>query len=463
MLKDCNILGQTPFHLAVDNPECLSSLLIATKDRSLFSQANKFGHTPLAYVLAASGKMCRNGKMVHQCTECNCSESMKLLLEAGASLHLFRADSVLYCQPQYFLQDFLSEASESAKWVYASVLKQKRELLKASALQSLPQGQWDDLGLPSSSVLDAKVPAVIKALQTRGIEVPERGANFETGYYRDPGYYSLYMQLSDVHDADIFWGLGFRDTDVPSWRTGPSVEGKMLLKAHSMLYNLGASDRFQDEWVEFGNRNWLHDFLKTVSSAVFTDGCQCVCTLHGCTPFTMLLKGFAWLSVNFFFTGIFSPDTDAAPFFLRDSELAFDKTQYQEVLRFMTFEALQIPHTCCDPDNDTFCCQGPSLCPNLSFEWNDRCRWKPRCPEELSELESEHSLELVCFEKLLTGLETELDMGFEKSTNLGQDLLHFWRAVWKVRVNTALIQLEGDNQSPEEALEEWNCRRQELD
>ncbi|KAK4655006.1 hypothetical protein QC762_0071520 [Podospora pseudocomata] len=43
MLREYNVLGKTPFHLAVGNPECLRLLLAATKETSLFDEIDNHG------------------------------------------------------------------------------------------------------------------------------------------------------------------------------------------------------------------------------------------------------------------------------------------------------------------------------------------------------------------------------------------------------------------------------------
>lgn len=454
MLREYNVLGQTTFHLAVGNQECLRLLLAATKETSLFDEIDNHGQTPLACALYLSGRKCKNRTAPSQCTDCICSQSILLLLEAGASLHLFRDGGTSQPGQTYYLQGFLSQASERGKWTYAEYVKQQREVLKAFALQSLPRSTWAVLGLTNPDVLDAKIPGVVQALNEQGTEIPDFAENFKTGTYEDPGYYLLlYMLLGNPHDADIFWDLGFRDTCLPLFPgyghdgynslnylywlhnhgvnfhspiIDPSLDGRISFRAHLVLYELGYSLSFDDSWVGFGNKHWFHHILTNVQSesTLSRDNCQCRCTRQGCTSLTFLLKGFQARTIRPLPVG--SPPIT----FLRHSKGIFERVHHQEVLRLVTFQAFQLPHTCCYPRHDCLCHVPYPLNSSPSSSCQDgRCRWKPQCSEELSEIEAEHRFEFACFEKLLGELETELEMILENPKKSNEDILNFWQMV----------------------------------
>jgi hypothetical protein len=98
-------------------------------------------------------------------------------------------------------------------------------------------------------------------------------------------------------------------------------------------------------------------------------------------------------------------------------------------LRFLTFTALGIPHTCCD----------------FSF-------WKQyRCPaEDPEEIENEHAYELERLEQLLDEFESEVIEILQDPGRGLDDLKDFWTGTWCDRVREVRADLDRDHLSDAE-------------
>ncbi|KAK0744475.1 hypothetical protein B0T21DRAFT_389806 [Apiosordaria backusii] len=506
-LNERNALGQTPFHLAASSPDCLEILLETTDSLLPFSEINVHNLTPLGCALAYSGRHCRNGISRRRCSRCNCAKPLAMLLRAGSPLTLYRNDDLpWYLEAIVSLPGLFSLASERCKRRYAHHLRARRELLKKFALHCLPATEVAILELDSSKILDAKIPAVIGALERHGIKIPDfaEGADSAPGENRGDGHFTVYMQLVDPEDADIFWRLGFEDIDFPIWREdsstppaifsamcrnypylewldnhgadlltrqlGPMNEGKALLSAHIVFWELGlfAGSYFNNMWpitVETIARldvSRLKDYqwpcrmvlYSSETCANLYDQCRCRCSVNGCSPFIFMLKAFAvYCHANHNLE-------EPAPFlgyliFLGDSGENIDRDQHRAAFRFFTFEALGLAHTCCHPNHDDAGCRWRYPCVDshyTHFYGSGRCRWNPRSDEEIGELESEHAYELGLLEELLLQLETQFDSIADVAVHDINHAIQFWKNDWKAVVSEALENLDGDNLTDDEIL-----------
>lgn len=247
---------------------------------------------------------------------------------------------------------------------------------------------------------------------------------------------SIYQALSDPRDAELFFRLGFHDTD--SWcsadpaeldetwfcldrnviylrwlaKHGPSSwqfksfeSGRGTFVANFTFMTIGIDlTNLPKFWIfnkiRSGNslnstasrsgeslplderRAWIHEVNAAVLPAEIADNCHCKCSPGGCTPVVSLLKGISrW---DWYVSGrarrnspehSVAEDTDSPEDSIAGDTNSSEDTpqrasnsfptyfaQYLELfgrdlgvrhhtaaLRYVTFTALGIPHSCCDP------------------------------------------------------------------------------------------------------------------
>lgn len=215
-------------------------------------------------------------------------------------------------------------------------MKDRRDKLKQLALDNLPATEVEQLGLVPGRVLDSLASRVVHLLQDRGVCIPEALA------VRRNKSLSVYQALCVSWDAELFFRVGFHDTDswcncnvdaaefddAPNlvqdlpylhwlakhgsmscplksfesamdiftanytyWRIGEEVEGNIYW---SFDDDPPWHSRLDDELSPFplGAREaWVHELNAIALPAKIADTCDCKCSDVGCTPLTSLLKG----------------------------------------------------------------------------------------------------------------------------------------------------------------------------
>ena len=95
------------------------------------------------------------------------------------------------------------------------------------------------------------------------------------------------------------------------------------------------------------------------------------------------------------------------------------------MLRYLTFTALDIPHTCCEP----YYRRGSSK----------------RSRQEAAEVEDEHAYELALLEELLREFEGEIVTAFQDPRQKIGGLVFFWERIWLSRMQGVLLRLKGSD------------------
>ncbi|SPJ91981.1 uncharacterized protein FTOL_13635 [Fusarium torulosum] len=281
-LAERDLFGHTPLHLAADKPSCLR-LLVEVADVKLLNQVDgrdEYGMSALETAVSLSKMHCSEDSRM--CRRCKCAECAVILLKADCAL---------------------------------PVLTNLE--LKQFALDNLPITEVERLDLASERVLDSHASEVTQLLQDSGIAVPAALAVVRS----EP--LPVYQALHSPVDAELFFRIGFRDTD--SWWTTDMAEleripGQGLSYLHWLTKHGGIScqisfpsvrDTFTTHLIFWligsevqpywpGNSlppaideriAWIHGLHTAVMPANITDACRCKCSPGGCTPITSLLKG----------------------------------------------------------------------------------------------------------------------------------------------------------------------------
>ncbi|EJP69640.1 uncharacterized protein BBA_01605 [Beauveria bassiana ARSEF 2860] len=479
-LSERNLFGHTPLHLAADKLLFLR-LLVKVADARLLNQADGrdgLGLSVVETAVSLSKLHCREDSGM--CKNCSCDECAVTLLEADCALPVSQN-----------LQDVLASASERCKLTYARHMKDRRDRLKQLALENLSIEEVERLGLASESLLDSHASEVTQLLQGGGIAVPAALAVVSSESL--PVYHALYSPK----DAEIFFNVGFRDTDAwstrgmaeiallccsPSMGLGylhwlskhggiscqPSVAStKDVFAAHliflmigfafsgcdSAVFRPGGSLQFDQIEHTMNSESpplppvddriaSIRELHTTILPADIADACHCQCFSGGCTPLKSLLKG-AIEDWNFQHQPRHSPENRASDYRKSLRKLITGFILYLEyfwchleirhhitTLRFMTYTALEIPHSC------------SSHCPfymseDVSSVIED-------------ELKDEQASDLELLEELLHGFEGELIAILQDPDRKITDLTDFWKRTWTGRMAEVLAHLEGCDLSDEE-------------
>lgn len=483
-LLETNVLGQTPLHLATNNPEIFMILLHASEARTLNLRDNMNCHV-IDYVVRVSGRWCRNGSDWTACSGCTCTDALNALL------------SIDGCFDAWLEHDFeewfynLTWTSHSSRVRLLLELKHRREQLKALARSFLCDEKIQKFKLTEEDVLDHHADDVVDSLEMSGVEVP---ASLQVGIFRtdfsESYYESLYHLMADNHMmannrmmadisaesylmAGLIHELGFRDLDEPDCmgctpllkailRHNPSPSFVLWLVEHgadltiklstvdadvrrckhgryrnpdlTAAHMVFCSEYFGKHPLDNHRKGSEHEkeafasLIMSVSPIQSLDHCECYCTEDGCSPASLLFLRL-WM---YFYRHLRHQECTELPDLIGSRIAEFfvgysvDLTEYRDVcvsaLRMLTFEALDMKHTCCKgKDQSVF------------------------SDDEVREIwdEEKHLVDL------LIELQGELVENFDK---LELDFNEFLISHWAPRIEKVLVELSERKMSEEEFM-----------
>ncbi|KAH6632437.1 hypothetical protein F5144DRAFT_489559 [Chaetomium tenue] len=454
-VNERNLSGQSPLHLAADKPSYLR-LLVRTAGRALLEATDNAGVSALIFALNLSGWVCREKTSRRMCRQCECAECFMILIKEGNCA----------VPVHYSLQSFLKGASQQCRLQYARALKLRRDELKQLSLEILPADEAAKLGLHREGVLDYFAPSAVLSLERRGVRIP--GA---LDIERD--LRSLYQLLDHPSDANLFFRVGFRDTNI--WgdsvfrnklsHTGIDDDYLRWLGEHGSeaLFDMngdisgtsatfvGIAEvlyHFSFDNIEEREAVWLRGLNRAALRAEMADDCHCKCSPGGCTPLTFILHV---ADLN---------NTSTPPFermrvestidnwvrYMMDFPTHLEEKHHLAALRYFTFKCLNIPHTCCRRQVT----EGA---------------WLGEEEQETDEVEDEHDVDeveeeyahcLLLLEELLVEFEPELTTALQASDPVEDwDLedtgpVGFWRVTWVNHMKQVVGELCGNELSDDE-------------
>lgn len=373
-IDEPNFRQLRPLHLSVEWPYGIKALLKYGANADVTDQ---LGYDP-----------------VHHAVERACSESLEIFEEAGYAL----------CGKLQFavkLEKTTSPVDRSARVsTVDSMIKMeanRRRKLQSYLTDSLPETVIRSLSFCEDCLLDELAPAARAALRRNNVWIPRslRPENdYGTVYHNSP----LSMRV-----LDSFWEVGFRDVNGLD-RTGHSplmamkfncsdIEEALEILAwfehkgvdiREKLRHLHQNSRIQIEpelrkFYQKSNHTVLHyiccnlsddsrfyDFLcgSNLDSSPYTmskgaqvllrrivrneiqDACTCACSSKGCQPLHMILKSKRLYDWQYSFVSkIFKSWRSLISFDYPDDMISNE--QIAELVRFWTFQALGLTHTCC--------------------------------------------------------------------------------------------------------------------
>ena len=447
MLEEKNAFGQTPLHLASDRPAVLKPLLAAAGQRHLDERDN-WGQTAIDVAVSMSGDNCASkSDKESQCKKCHCSQTMVMLLRAGCAI----------TTPFHELQALLKRASLRCKKRFIKGMKDRRERLKRFAHRHLPKSTITMLMVDDECVLDFKALAVFQALLARGLDPPsELSLGLDLDPWREKDWGSVYHYIRDSRDADIFFAHGFRDMDsicdegfwesihtyflsrtdltYSMWlihhganlfKPLPQPNGRKLESARTNAYYLLHNIFLSPEHYSALSLEFEHSLHSLILSYDIVDDCQCGCSEQGCTPFAAMLNLGDYCYEN--------PRSMATIFtkYVRAFSKSLSSTQYREALRYYTFMALDIQHTC------------------VCF-YEGIHRIPPY--DDLQHMRDEQSDILQLMESLMQEFGDRLEQVLADPGCSADDICLFWEGYWADRMEEEVEALAADDISDEQRL-----------
>ncbi|ETS86658.1 hypothetical protein PFICI_00486 [Pestalotiopsis fici W106-1] len=472
-LRESNIFGQSPLHLAIHHPSCLKVLIKANGvDESLLNILDADSRSPL------------DRAMINSITGFH--ESTKILLEADCAvwqndLHFFEA------------------TDDNWKPIIEAMLN-RRERLKHLAMKVFSKEEIEACGLEENAVLDGNAATVYQLLLDKGIAVPQALIPVRPGFKARS--YSMYHLIHhDEGQLEDLWTLGFRDINMLNnesipplmdWRYDPSdadympryewfinhganveepvrrqgrldVETQSITVGHNLFRLVGTI--FLSEMISVahwrGDGEILRNMKKDLESgraviekllrSTLDDACGCKCSRAGCTPFVWFLKylpvlGEVWESDPW--TNRLWP-TESQPQRLADAMLLFTETfgsimsqcHLSEALRCLTHTALKVKHTCCEAE----VMRSPFMVSPL-----DPDNRQHMSTAEKEELESEQASLIDLLDSLVAEFELKSQEERDGTPLWRANPAEFWIQVWAAKMDSVLTDLDGADLTREE-------------
>jgi ankyrin repeat protein len=430
-IHELNRRKQSPLHLACRWPRGIQ-LLLDVGANYLVHQADVSGSLPIAYS-----------------TQFDCLDAIQLLLNAGSAF-----SSPSWTQNWEQVLDILPCEKTIPSFLLSTFQERRRKLFEL-AKRTLPAEVWADLDVPTDRLLDERAAEIQRVLVDADIEIPKSISipQAHGTVYHGP--------IQSAKQADQLWDAGFRDID--SWdefgRTPMMNSGTYFEMEYSQwLLHHGADLHREIRYIHDDNddkrkavagftalhcvayRLGLHlmqilppkapPALRVVDEPSLTfeellvkgggwhDDCHCACSSSGCTPFTTLLKAINHENIRS------CRATSEKPSELRRlvvhhlespghpaSSAPMWSKIVENVIRFETFETLQLSHTCCD------------------FQmYRAYRRYTPKDVREIHE----------DWEELLSKHEDLVSEFCHKFQELGSTLMSFLKGYWQTRMEEVL-------------------------
>lgn len=451
-IAELDIYGRSPLHLAAAKPDILKRLLKVV-DSNILNQRDRTGTRALETAMALSLRHCVNGREHARCKGCSCYLCVKYLLDAGCNPVQTNGARKLGSYPPD-LNAILVSSSELARRHYVFHMRKARGLrrpghaLTSKSLLKNPRvGENNTTSDIQGSILQA----------SRQICDETDGAIGSTSDW-------IFQQLRSVYLANLFYRHGFMpgpdvflqlrqpdalrlrmflNPEIVSWLlehggnlflrspAGPvnKTAGYGVFAAHYVFYLLGKND---DDWLKSCRETVqcsaaFETLRTTVTCRSLTDGCLCPCSTRGCSPFLWMIKGF-----------LDHPMIRVAPPEETFSILAYRMVAYYslsghnltlltyvEAIRFMTFAALDLVHSCCNTRSLV----------EEGADWVDI---------DDTEIVENQGFLLDLHEDLVAEFIQEAGGYLGDESKNGRSFPQFWRSYWSDRIAEELEKLNGE-------------------
>ncbi|KAL2202480.1 hypothetical protein CC79DRAFT_1400803 [Sarocladium strictum] len=328
----------------------------------------------------------------------------------------------------------------------AEQIADRRRRLATYAISNLPLHEVRRLGLLHSMILDDRLQEVVETIESYGCSIPQALIPFDGTSTAKERPMTSAFHWTDYLTAEALYTAGFRINDLTpflsyysgrisfriigdklvQWllaRTDPAV----LLRCFE-LYGLGVW-KWRMLHLLAAHAAYVHDWYPGLHSAtsfsevpglfVCHDCCVCGCSSHGCTPFTVFLRGYLYIETKYRYHT--DPASRCATWINQVNRNRPVPTHVAlQFARYWVFTTLKCRHTCCKEAIHAYIIGGKNLLPDA---------------EERAEVQEEDKAKLALLEHLMA-LTKECWM--QRSWSL----LDFWGDFLKPLVDAELKKLE---------------------
>ncbi|KAF3395697.1 hypothetical protein F1880_006692 [Penicillium rolfsii] len=347
-------------------------------------------------LLLQSGKAPSREALLHACYV-NIPKSLGYLLSARS----------FYIESQHMEAASSRQNTESMSLMVDAFVEERREL-QSLAEHHLTSEELASLDLRPCSPLDFQARKAYQLLQASGLVLPD--------WRNDNEGYLAYASIRDNCDmADLLWHRGYRDVDEMDSRGCTSLVFAQKLEFANWLISHGADihRRVQgmpalhlmvdnihlNTWpMSKADEEVFRAIFQLVLQDNVRDHCDCPCSSAGCSAMTRFLSNV--LLTQHYWTGpgdifdtvhlvwqlIYILEEGPAP------EVA------SEIIRFLTFESLQIPHTCRHPMQCLSSYDGKCDYP---LHYEPCYHWAPKDLEDIEEMQDEWRELIALHEELV--------------------------------------------------------------
>lgn len=447
-----NSAGQTPLHLAANKPSCLE-LLVRTSTDSLLNQRDGGGTSPLEYAMRMSSARCADFWLgTHKCSRCHCAKCVAILLNADCE--------VPFGTWKHYL--CFENASERARRRFVSHLRNRRQRLLQLAQSHPSIISTGRLPLATDKLPDVNAPLIVELLRVNKVTIlPALDASTPRGMFEP-----IFHILSDKRSASLFFRNGFRDIDSSfngqrpltagtQWRRDPkylqwlvdngadisrllvptcqipdSANIRGTFATHSIMHNIGSWGDYQER-SQRDRANSVSNLISRILPLSVQDSCICACSNESCTPLVYLLKSIRTdeSGNSLWRSNILEHKAELIVQNFEPLDDAIDVQLQLSSIRWITFEALELTHTCCNPVEVL----GSGKYPTGTE------------PDNIS-LEGEDPEVLEMFEQMVE----ELREAAQNTYTATSSLVQFWTNIWAPRVRKESRRLGGNNLSEKE-------------
>lgn len=477
-VAEMNVFGQTPFHLAAANHPILE-ILLEYGDCDILDRRDLSGFTALEIAMMHTSDICDNRQKINECNsnECDCCLCVDLLLGAECSVRMHKLAATDCAWPALYV--FLTKASERARQKYVRYMARRPLSIKRSPSSSPYADPYASTkSNDCRSATESEIAQVEKATTSLS---GQRKFNSMPDVADDKSW--VFLEIGDSHLAALFYENGFQphpfclnhlqqmNYAYLAWLVSHGVDpfsrsskgpaptknqpNVGLFGAHFAFYfiSLRLRDSPSDiySWRPAGYWDAFMALAATVCRHDLTDGCECHCTIDGCSPFTWMMKG------SSLFFNLWGPvfDIEGAvnvlvSFYSRCS-LELTSLTYEASIRYATFEALGLVHTCCKTSNLA----------HYTSRWVER--------DDVDIVIEEQAALLKVLEVLVKEFEEKALEFVKANSSENCPFSQFWVLCWKVRIEEELEKLEGKELTDEErrGAEEigvrWQVSQQEAE
>lgn len=486
-LSERNLFGHTPLHLAAGKPSILR-VLVDAADIALLNWTDNEELSALELAVSISGTNCREDS-TRMCKRCRCAECAVILMKADCMIPTSIPEPVLEfaskrCKLRYlrYMKDRRDRLKRLAlenlpKTDIEHLCLESKHVLDSDAFEVTQRLQQTGICVPEALAVEGNKsfqPIYQLVESCDDADLLFRAGFRDTASWCDaddverwaiflPREHLSYLRWLANHDG-IYCRLPFP--------TVKDIFGSACIflaigceirhfwtRSHSRYgqYNQSNGDKslLASPTMDPEQEDWYHEVHSAVFEARAVDSCSCQCSPDGCNMLTFVLRELINETEFEYKPRRYSqddatPDKDSGSIWVGEDSLLklidgflvylshfschFQRWHHIATIRFITFAALEISHSCCRTGYRN----------RVSVDDID---------SDENGLGDDQVYELELLEDLINEFEETMTSVLENPDTGTNELIDFWERTWVGRMSEVLDRLEGCDLPEDEKLE----------